>query len=49
MVNNPNISVVRRYKIGETNGDLLIYHVILTLKPFCHKPFEVSNASMTSL
>ncbi|EDW45067.1 GM10291 [Drosophila sechellia] len=28
-------------KIGETNGDLLIYHVILTLKPFCHSPFEV--------
>ena len=33
--------VARRYKIGETNGDLLIYHVILTLKPFCHKPFEL--------
>lgn len=33
--------IARRYKIGETNGDLLIYHVILTLKPFCHKPFEV--------
>ena len=28
-------------RIGETNGDLLIYHVILTLKPFCHSPFEV--------
>ncbi|CAN7985404.1 unnamed protein product [Ixodes hexagonus] len=33
--------IARRYKIGETNGDLLIYHVILTLKPFCHKPFEL--------
>lgn len=29
------------YRIGETNGDLLIYHVILTLKPFCHAPFEL--------
>ncbi|KAJ8930048.1 hypothetical protein NQ314_017213 [Rhamnusium bicolor] len=28
-------------RIGETNGDLLIYHVILTLKPFCHSPFEL--------
>lgn len=27
--------------MGETNGDLLIYHVILTLKPFCHSPFEL--------
>lgn len=33
--------IARRYKIGVTNGDLLIYHVILTLKPFCHSPFEV--------
>ncbi|XP_023719668.1 neurofibromin isoform X2 [Cryptotermes secundus] len=33
--------IARRYKIGETNADLLIYHVILTLKPFCHSPFEV--------
>ncbi|XP_037955193.1 neurofibromin isoform X2 [Teleopsis dalmanni] len=33
--------IARRYKIGETNGDLLIYHVILTLKPFCHSPYEV--------
>lgn len=33
--------VARRYKIGETNGDLLIYHVILSLKPYCHKPFEL--------
>lgn len=29
------------FRIGETNGDLLIYHVILTLKPFCHAPFEL--------
>ncbi|XP_063990874.1 neurofibromin isoform X3 [Diachasmimorpha longicaudata] len=33
--------IARRYKIGETNGDLLIYHVMLTLKPFCHAPFEL--------
>ncbi|XP_015174332.1 PREDICTED: neurofibromin isoform X7 [Polistes dominula] len=33
--------IARRYKIGETNVDLLIYHVILTLKPFCHSPFEL--------
>ncbi|XP_063221250.1 neurofibromin isoform X2 [Bacillus rossius redtenbacheri] len=33
--------IARRYKIGETNGDLLIYHVILTLKPFCHSAFEL--------
>ncbi|XP_022666414.1 neurofibromin-like isoform X2 [Varroa destructor] len=33
--------IARRYKIGETNGDLLIYHVILTLKAFCHKGFEL--------
>ncbi|XP_060536829.1 neurofibromin isoform X2 [Cylas formicarius] len=33
--------IARRWKIGETNGDLLIYHVILTLKPFCHSPFEL--------
>lgn len=33
--------IARRYKIGETNGDLLIYHVLLTLKPYCHKPFEL--------
>lgn len=33
--------IARRYKIGETNGDLLIYHVILTLKPFCHAPFDL--------
>jgi neurofibromin 1 len=27
--------------VGEINGDLLIYHVLLTLKPFYHKPFEL--------
>ena len=33
--------IARRYKICETNKDLFIYHVILTLKPFCHRPFEL--------
>ncbi|KAJ2943372.1 hypothetical protein O0L34_g12181 [Tuta absoluta] len=33
--------ISRRYKIGEINADLLIYHVILTLKPFCQQPFEL--------
>ncbi|CAL1527010.1 unnamed protein product, partial [Lymnaea stagnalis] len=33
--------VARRYKVGEINGDLLIYHVLLTLKPFYNKPFEL--------
>ncbi|RZF46610.1 hypothetical protein LSTR_LSTR002942 [Laodelphax striatellus] len=33
--------IARRYKIGDTNGDLLIYHVILTLKPFSHSQFEL--------
>ncbi|CAH1800649.1 unnamed protein product [Owenia fusiformis] len=33
--------IARRYKVGEVNGDLLIYHVLLTLKPFYHKPFEL--------
>jgi hypothetical protein len=27
--------------VGEINGDLLIYHVLLTLKPFYNKPFEL--------
>ncbi|XP_020288690.1 neurofibromin isoform X3 [Pseudomyrmex gracilis] len=31
----------RRFKYGETNSDLLIYHVILTLKPFCRSPYDV--------
>jgi len=25
----------------DVNGDLLIYHVLLALKPFYHKPFEL--------
>jgi len=33
--------IARRYKICETNKDLFIYHVILTLKPYCHRPFEL--------
>lgn len=33
--------IARRYLIGDTNGDLLIYHVIMTLKGYCHKPFEL--------
>ncbi|XP_021368387.1 neurofibromin-like isoform X2 [Mizuhopecten yessoensis] len=33
--------IARRYKVGEINGDLLIYHVLLTLKPFYNKPFEL--------
>ncbi|XP_031626332.1 neurofibromin isoform X2 [Contarinia nasturtii] len=33
--------IARRYKIGETNGDLLIYHVILTIKPFLNEQYEV--------
>ncbi|KAL5015709.1 hypothetical protein ScPMuIL_005298 [Solemya velum] len=33
--------IARRYKVGEINGDLLIYHVLLTLKPYYNKPFEL--------
>lgn len=33
--------IMRRYKIGETNGDLLLYLVILTLRPFEHLPFDI--------
>ena len=33
--------VARRFKICETNKDLFIYHVILTLKNYIHKPFEL--------
>lgn len=36
-----NFSSSQLFRVGETNGDLLIYHVILTLKPFCHSPFEL--------
>ncbi|XP_060559140.1 neurofibromin-like isoform X1 [Ruditapes philippinarum] len=34
--------IARRYKVGEINGDLLIYHVLLTLKPYYNKPFELA-------
>lgn len=30
-----------RYKTGQINGDLLIYHVLLTLKPYYAKPYEI--------
>ncbi len=33
--------VLYGFRVGEINGDLLIYHVLLTLKPFYHKPFEL--------
>lgn len=33
--------IARRFKVGEINGDLLIYHVLLTLKHCYLKPFEV--------
>jgi neurofibromin 1 len=33
--------IARRFKTTEINGDLLIYHVLLTLRPHQHKPFEV--------
>uniref|UniRef100_A0A8D9APP4 Neurofibromin n=1 Tax=Cacopsylla melanoneura TaxID=428564 RepID=A0A8D9APP4_9HEMI len=33
--------IARRYKTFETNADLLIYHVILTMKPFCHAAYEL--------
>lgn len=33
--------IARRFKIGESNGDLLIYHIILTLRPFCGSPYEL--------
>ena len=29
------------YRLLEINGDLLIYHVLLTLKPYYHKPFDL--------
>ena len=29
------------FRVGEINGDLLIYHVLLTLKPYYNKPFEL--------
>ncbi|XP_072156372.1 neurofibromin isoform X3 [Bemisia tabaci] len=33
--------VARRYKIGETNGEFLVFHVYLTLKPYWESPFEL--------
>jgi len=33
--------IARRYKIGEVNGDLLIYHVILTIRPYSSSPFDL--------
>ena len=33
--------IARRFKTSEINGDLLIYHVLLTLKQVQNKPFEV--------
>ena len=41
--NNTPVSydIARRFKVNEMNCDLLIYHVLLTLKPFQAKPFEL--------
>jgi neurofibromin 1 len=33
--------IARRFKTTEINGDLLIYHVLLTLKQQQNKPFEI--------
>ncbi|EQB78366.1 hypothetical protein CB1_000765057 [Camelus ferus] len=33
--------VFLRFKTGQINGDLLIYHVLLTLKPYYAKPYEI--------
>ncbi|XP_078599565.1 neurofibromin-like isoform X3 [Branchiostoma floridae x Branchiostoma japonicum] len=33
--------IARRYKSGQMNGDLLLYHILLSLKPFCGKTYEV--------
>ena len=33
--------IARRYRFDETNGDLLIYHVMMTLKPFKSRPFDL--------
>lgn len=33
--------VARRFRTDETNGDLLVYHVLLTLKSFVGRPFEL--------
>lgn len=33
--------VLFRFKTGQINGDLLIYHVLLTLKPYYAKQYEI--------
>ncbi|XP_030632149.1 neurofibromin isoform X1 [Chanos chanos] len=33
--------IARRFKTGQINGDLLIYHVLLTLKPYYAKNYEI--------
>uniref|UniRef100_A0A8C1XDX5 Neurofibromin n=1 Tax=Cyprinus carpio TaxID=7962 RepID=A0A8C1XDX5_CYPCA len=33
--------IARRFKTGQINGDLLIYHVLLTLKPYYAKHYEI--------
>lgn len=38
---NVHLSTIEFSRVGEINGDLLIYHVLLTLKPFYNKPFEL--------
>ncbi|KAL2095362.1 hypothetical protein ACEWY4_010081 [Coilia grayii] len=35
------LSLLYRFKTGQINGDLLIYHVLLTLKPYYAKPYEI--------
>ncbi|KAJ6657870.1 hypothetical protein lerEdw1_001790, partial [Lerista edwardsae] len=32
---------ISRFQTGQINGDLLIYHVLLTLKPYYAKPYEI--------
>uniref|UniRef100_A0A4W4FPH0 Neurofibromin n=1 Tax=Electrophorus electricus TaxID=8005 RepID=A0A4W4FPH0_ELEEL len=33
--------IARRFKTGQISGDLLIYHVLLTLKPYYAKHYEI--------
>ncbi|CAM2104059.1 unnamed protein product [Caretta caretta] len=35
------LSAFQKFKTGQINGDLLIYHVLLTLKPYYAKPYEI--------
>lgn len=35
------IVISLRFKTGQINGDLLIYHVLLTLKPYYAKHYEI--------